>query len=562
MANDVVPKHEFKRDGEVWQFYSKEVTGLDIIKLTDTLTGISLSAPLVNSKLRGASHLAWAGARHSRSAGGTENILAEMMEKNVNPDSKLEETFRGYGHASVADMARISLHFNDVPMHVPLWIFNYGDINSGQEKSTRFQKQFKGAALHPLSNYLPLNANEPGANDGYHALAELARSAFSDFQPKVTEAFKKYYQPESQSDTRALEARVLDTIRYFLLLGQATGFAFETSARDWSRLISRLKAAPVPVYKGLGLMLERFLAPDAEIEKEMSFLAEAPSLIRHTSEDSQLIDNLRHLEAYLINASDMHEKIKEAKYRDECVEVLPANISIGSRAIMQYILCIWPELDDKGLLDWIDGLPNEKRSEIGRIIFRGHDHHHEMPSCLTRVTGLTAVVRGTLGELRDFNRHRGFGRFVQAPNPLMRRINKNSALSLIGAGYGVPLYLSKISEFKELLSVYKERMDFYYMELGGFVEIISQKCDPETDYSFILNLLPLAHRVNLWMHGDPKQFQYCSALRTRPGGHINYRVLAHDLNTEISKHDPFLSGGKLQETRPDPSDRKQFFSRA
>ncbi|MGZ3646627.1 MAG: hypothetical protein ACXVCM_22580, partial [Ktedonobacteraceae bacterium] len=74
-------------------------------------------------------------------------------------------------------------------------------------------------------------------------------------------------------------------------------------------------------------------------------------------------------------------------------------------------------------------------------------------------------------------------------------------------------------------------------------------------------LLPLAHRVDLWMHGDPKQAAYLTAQRSRPGGHINYRSLAYEANQLLAKSDPYLSGMQLSK-KPDPSSREEFFDRS
>ena len=69
--------------------------------------------------------------------------------------------------------------------------------------------------------------------------------------------------------------------------------------------------------------------------------------------------------------------------------------------------------------------------------------------------------------------------------------------------------------------------------------------------------------MDIWMHGDPKQFNYLTHLRTRNGGHINYRLLAWDANKMIAESDSFLSGMKLDSKKlPDPRSREQFFDRS
>ena len=59
--------------------------------------------------------------------------------------------------------------------------------------------------------------------------------------------------------------------------------SFETSARDWSRILSELKASPLSYYHKVATQIERLLAPSREEEESLGYRAEAPGLIRHTS---------------------------------------------------------------------------------------------------------------------------------------------------------------------------------------------------------------------------------------------------------------------------------------
>ena len=115
-----------------WFTYAPEVTGLRLICLEDLNTGTIVTTTIAHPGIRTAAHRAWAGARHSRSAGMPWEILCQMGEKGIDPDQKLEETFQGYGHASVGDMARLSVDIGRVPMHLCLSLFYQGSIHSGQ----------------------------------------------------------------------------------------------------------------------------------------------------------------------------------------------------------------------------------------------------------------------------------------------------------------------------------------------------------------------------------------------------------------------------------------------
>ena len=103
----------------------------------------------------------------------------------------------------------------------------------------------------------------------------------------------------------------------------------------------------------------------------------------------------------------------------------------------------------------------------------------------------------------------------------------------------------------------------YYAKLQEFVAQVEAQYRDTVDYSFVLNLLPLAHRVDLWMHGDPKQSLYLTKQRTRPGGHINYRMLAYEASQLLAASDPYLSALQLlPKDKPDPTNKAEFFDRS
>jgi len=547
-----------------WSVFSEEDTGLRLVTLKDEKTGISVATPLANPEKRTAAHAAWAGARHSRAPGTSEEILHEMGEKGINPDEKLEETFKNYGHASVADMARgcgMSVHVDGCPMHVPFTLFNLGELNSGQEKSTRYQKKFGKAVLHSLRNYLP----EAGVlEQEYQELGTLSLQLFSEQQQRLVESYRTFYQPTDKNQETSLQSRVLDTVRFFLLMGQNTGFVFETSARDWSRKIGDLKASPLELYRAFAQQLEMILAPPLTIETELSFKAEAPSLIRHTQPNTVTQKNLAALNTYL-QQTNLLEKVPVTKefqrYKKQNIVLIPETYSPAQKMVAQYILSIIPGLHYTSLLEWIQHSPVELKKQLSTIIFSDHTHKAELTQ-LARTTGMTYVVEAALGEQRDFNRQRGHGRFIQHfPQVFGLPLTHDTADQILATGYCLPLYVTDIDAFHKERTSFETGLHKYYDRLFAFVEKVRGMYGKNVDHGFVLNLLPLAHRANMWMHGDPKQTDYFTKLRVRPGGHINYRALAYDISKLVAESDPLLSAIALPQ-KPDPANREEFFSRA
>ena len=121
--------------------------------------------------------------------------------------------------------------------------------------------------------------------------------------------------------------------------------------------------------------------------------------------------------------------------------------------------------------------------------------------------------------------------------------------------------MTDVAAFAEHKTAFEQALVAYYTKLQMFLEKVAASYQDSIDYGFVLNLLPLAHRVDLWMHGDPKQAAYLTAQRSRPGGHINYRSLAYEANQLLIMNDSYLSGMQLSR-KPDPTSREEFFDRS
>ena len=542
---------------------------ISILTLKDLNNDLRLTTGLPHRKKRIAAYIAWWLARHSRSSENAVEISKEMGMKGVNPDQKLEQTFVNYGHASVGDMARLPVHIDNVPMHLPLALFNLGVINSGQEKSNRYQ-DFKKSKLHSGENYMPSKLkniwNYLFEHD-YQAIGSMEMKSFNAHVNEVREAFTQFFKPETKKQKASLETRVLDSARCNLLLGNQTGMGFETSAREWSRIIGLLKASPMkPFYLDFAETLQNFLCPIEELESKLDFAAQAPSLIRHANAQNLTNENLEALKKYIkVNRifSDRfpgNDNGLETSYSNQSINFLSRNISTGERVLLQYLKIISPASSTKNILEWIRERSNEEQKKLSEIIFKGHGKHNEMP--LGRVTNDTLESKMSLGEMRDLNRHKAYGRFLPLPL-LFGDTSFNSIDSILNnQNYGIPLYL-KEKPFKKLGEKMKETLEKHYKQVSIFFTSVVSEFRGDTDYGVILNLLPLAHQLDFFMHGDPSQDTYMTNLRVAPGGHINYRDLAYGANYLIADSDPLLEGLRIsEELKPDPLNREQFFDRS
>ncbi|HLJ33663.1 MAG TPA: hypothetical protein VKU38_08435 [Ktedonobacteraceae bacterium] len=566
---EMQPEKDFIADSYRWFTYSADVTGLRLICLEDITTGTVTTTTVANSHTRTASHRAWAGARQSRAAGMPWEILHAMGEKGVDPDQKLEEMFRTYGHASVGDMARLAVDMGKIPMHLCLALFNEGSLNSGQEKSTRYQASFGKAILHPIRHYLPENVAEEDIEQlekEYQSFGAVSLELFAKHKASLLREFGQYYRADTTKpdEKSALLSRVLDCVRYFLLFGQWSGMSFETSARDWSRIIAELGASPLPYYQKVAAQFVKLLAPTAEEEQILDYKAEAPGLIRHTAPLHTTNRNLHRLKQFLEEQTDLLQRVPIhrgfPKRVEQRVDMIDPVFTEGDRLVAEYVLLLWPGLERNQLLHWVHAQDDETKQSISAMIFSGHTNYCELPG-FARTTRMTLVVESFLGELRDLNRHRAWGRFFPIPLVFGERLTKSTIEQILARGFGLPLYLTDIPTFADYKTAFERDFVSYYTKLHEFLERVSSIYRDTIDYAFVLNLLPLAHQVDLWMHGDPKQATYFTMQRSRPGGHINYRTLAYEANQLLAQYDPYFSAMQLSK-RPDPASREEFFDRS
>lgn len=552
----------------IWERFAAKTTQLPFVQLRDEETGAELGTTLSNPRKRTAAYKAWASIRHSRSPDSSVKIMHEMGAQGVEPDVKLDSTYRGMGHSAVADGVRLDVHFNNVPMHLALLLFNLGFINSGQEKSTRFQKKFGDSELHPLDFYID-EAEHLMAADilrlNYQSLGELSRSSFQKNLSLINAAYSAYFKPESKEERSSLNVRALDTARFLLLAGNSTGFVFESSARDLGRKISHLKASPIPFYRAIASQLENLLAPRDEVERKLHFKAEAKALIRHTGPDYTTQKNLAELSAFL-KQTDFSRNIRLAtgfiEYIPQGTWLIGNEYTTGERMIAQYIMTLYPGSEPREVLGWIHSRDDGVKERISRIIYSGHNHHHEMLP-LAKTTNLSVVLQSQIGEIRDLDRHKSIGRFIHGmPQIAGMKVSRESAEQMLAAGYGLPLYLTEIPEFQPVREQFERSLHGYYHAANEFLHRAASELGGGADYSFIMNILPLAHKQNLFMHADPQSLGYLASIRESNGNHINNQQHAFDIRQLVSRSDPALAGLASQRERIDVASRAAFFDRS
>ena len=535
-------------------------TDLPIISVTDSRTGFVVRTALSNNSKQIPSIMAFAGARFSRSSDTAENIFGEIKNSGKSAQEKLAAIFRGYGHASVADMAQLMVYIENVPMIYEAKFFYETSVGGGQARSTRFQN-FDNPDFVNLGTFVKGDfQNKASLETEFENLQKYSLAKYNYWVERLTAKYIEVYQVDinDKKQLGALKARVFDSARYFLLSGLTTrtSLAWITSAREWARIISIFKGSPDQNLQYLAEQLETLLAPDPEFAETIGYLPEAPDLIRYTTADETTSNNLRKLQEYLetINFFEVAKVNTTFGFHPIGVDLYGEKYPGSLKAIAQNILSIYPNVDISWLMEWLLNQESTTKTQLSQVLFAGYNHHQQMGNQF-RTNVQSYVLTCSIAEARDFNRHRAWGRFT----PILS--TDTSHQDIINDGYTLPLYLTQNPQLSAERIEFEKDLLGYYDLLKNFLE--QAKPIPEVSMTLIWELLPFAHIMKFWMHGSPKEISYMTKLRVRPGGHINYRLLAWQMAELSATSDPFLAAIDLgTDQKPDANSRDEFLDRS
>jgi thymidylate synthase ThyX len=535
-------------------------TDLVLVSVTDTRTGFVVRTALPNSGKQTASIMAFAGARFSRSDLTAQGLFEEIKQAGTNANEKLANIFKNYGHASVADMAQLFGYIENVPDLYTSIFFGESSVGGGQHRSTRYQdfRNCKSISLKETGVFSRKKVYSVLDSD-FQDLQKNLLSKYTKWADKLPDIYSKVYQIDEQKrgEVVAMTARVFDTARYFLPTGvcNKTSFAYITSAREWARLISVFKSSVDANLVYLGEQLEVLYAPLPEFAAEIGYVPEAPDLIRYTNSDETAGENLQELQAYLEEKTNILDLVEEKRieYRPLGAMLLDQSVTVGTKVMVQNLLTLYPTIGILKLIDWLQNLPKDEKKTLSRIIFQDFTHHKQMGNQF-KVNTHTYILTSSNSEMRDLNRHRAWGRFV----PIIASQNYTS---LLDSGYTLPLYLTENLALLDIREEFEADMVDYYTRLHVFIDKI--KKEAWFPQHLLVQLLPFGHVFTLFMHGSPKEISYLSQIRVRPGGHINYRMLAYIMAELAAKSEPFLVGLDLgEDKKPNPSSREEFVDRS
>lgn len=496
---------------------------LNSCKLEDRSTGITVGT-FTNGGLteQRAALIGMSLARFSRSA----ESLTTNAKAIRDASAAMEKVAVGYGHASVSGMAHINFHVEDVSILDSLRFFYSTDLLDGQERSTRFQDFDRFLAI-------PSTIGSNSIRNRYKSIVRQQITNYKEMFDPTYNALKALFPSTSES---TLVARTLDCTRYLIPLATKTSYGAVMSARTLSQYVSRLGASKDPVQAKLCELLKDLFTDESE-----DYKSDCSFLMKHCEPSPSMESIIEFL-----------RQVKDNKQVRGSVPDKEPNVIANSTLGHSHLL----KLIDPSILDEVQ-LEDEEEAVLGMLLANTYNHHVEMPSFFRE--GLVEV-RGfaDIGTIKDLNRHRSLCRFV----PFLHESTSMESELIdrpLGRRFFINPYLNYNSDLYDLSEQYFSLLKSTYKEIEKWYVNAKEEIPDHADL-YAKRLVPQAHATSFVYSGSLPDFNYMINLRTRPGGHIQYRMLTHAMIDELRTISNIFDGLR-NIPKPDPTSEEEFGSR-
>ncbi len=541
---------------------SIDKTGFVVASCRDPNTGLIVRTPLASPTRSFPGFEAYVGAKFSRSREGMIDIMEEIesgyREGILTPEKRLGSIVHGLKHQSPGGMAHVAIAIENVPIITAASLFRRTVLHDGQEASTRYIDFASGNDLPELSTLLPAEVDLPdNIISEYKELQEMSLGLYLGWFQKVYDAYKKHFEIDDKDKKQkdALTARTYDTVRGFLLSGFKTSMIYVTNATTMQQMLSDFGAGRLSSEKNLAETALALLAPAAEID---GYSPEIKSLLNHTEPNFRTRDEQIELMRFFENQPGYKELLKKRRnfngLSENRCQLVPEYIQTADRIIAQEIIVINPALKLTDVFDYVKGLDNNQKWEIGRIIFSRRDRFN-LPAIAASGGPLSLHFQIDLGIERDLGRHRAWERV----SPIHETYDGFDEIA--NSGFTQAAYLRQIPEMRSIsLQMEKDMLD-YYQQRENFLFRLKAITGNELANKAGMYLLPLAHQVDMVMNSDIRNMVHFEDIRIREGAHIDARLVVASANEQVADSDALYESLKYPTNRVLVDDRNQFISR-
>lgn len=484
-------------------------------------------------------------ARYSRSANPASQTFTEMAEKILQGSEATKKFFElfyfQYGHASIADLAHVSMALDNISMIAAIDVVDE-QLWDGQERSTRYQK-YSPDAVHVPSVIEKKPAIRASFKTGVEYIMAEYEKTYKELLPVIREANPlpaKYPEGAWKSTTRA---RAFDIARYMLPLGSYTSVGQITSGRTLEKMISRLYsseyseirevagdikiACESPMFNPFTAEIKEALhtlnktvksgsdaaKKVARLKKVLKTVAPVPTLVKYTAP----VKYMQETKKLMQQVAKESLKIKEV---DSSHDVQAFHLQDPLTEAVTTLLYWVTHYSYAQIYQQVQSWSRKRQTEIYELAVRKRGRHDELLRMLD-THSVTFDILMDVGSYRDMHRHR---RTVQVPQDYTytHGYDWHPELEKYGNLYAYQVAMDAHTDTVKALDTQQHEAGMYLMAMGF-------------------------KRRSLFKMGW-NEIDYVGKLRTGPGRHLSYWNIALRMVDEAAKLNP--TRAKLIPTTP------------
>lgn len=460
-------------------------------------------------------------ARYSRSDKPVRETFTAMAEKILEGNDAMKRFFEifyfQYGHASIADLAHVSMALENISMIAAIDVVDE-QLWDGQERSTRYQ-HFSTEAV-----YTPAGAPKAFTTGIAYLMSEYNK-LFPDLLASVQEQNPLSKDYPEKAYQGATSARAFDIARYLLPLASLTSVGQITSGRTLEKMISRLysseyremrdvaddlkRACNAPAFNPFTKEIQAGIKKisDPKISKRLKKILTPnhplPTLVKYTAPIKYWIETKKDLrqaarELLKIKTVDSSHDVKAFHKQDPVIEAVTTMLYSVTHYSYKQI--------ENEVSDW----SKKRLEEVYELGTRKRSRHDELLRMLD-THSVTFDVLMDVGSYRDMHRHR---RTVQVPQDYtyLHGYDTHPEAGKYGGLYPYQLTMDTITP-------------------------VLQKLD-KTNHEAAVYLMPLGFKRRSLFKMGWNEIDYIGKLRTGPGRHLSYWNIALRMVAEAKKLSP------------------------
>lgn len=413
----------------------------------------------------------------------------------------------GYGHASVAEHAVVSVAFQNIPQTV-IKILEDSRLASFTEKSSRYQVFTRERIGVPKTlSQSPFSARVEAL---FSTLYDLYDESYALLKPLMQQRNPQGDLPDAAWNA-VIKALVCDRVRYLLPAASLSSLGMTANARIWESTIVKLLSSRDPLARQIGEEVKSVLRGFSHLDRDQALRHfPLPTLLKYADPSqyrSTVTVALEKLSLRLVT-----DRTRTRHSPDRAVKCVYDD-NIAEQRIAAALLSRYAQIPMSVAMDRL-AHDTEAQSEVIRTALEGRGAH-EAPAREFEHAWFEHEIVMDYGAWRDIQRHR-----------LCTQTNQPLGTEL---GYDMPTEFNDISKSKN----FTEAMD---MARELHRDLVKAGLDAEAEY-----VVPMAYRRRLLVAWNLRELFHFIELRSGKKGHPSYRKIAQDIWHTLNESHPLLA---------------------